>query len=813
MDAHTLELLEFERLRAIVAGYAATSLGRDEALAIEPLADLGAIDQRLQETDELLELVRAGLGPPLGGMTDVKPLVRRAMTHATLAADEICQVASVLRVVGDVRQWVERNTGQSPRLAAIGIGLADFGSLKNTIEGCLDERGEMLDSASRKLSNIRGEIRTAEARIQGTLRNLIRSYDARGLLRYPNYTMVGHHYVVPVIRDRRGEVPGSVQRTSASSETVYVEPAAIADQSAQLSFLRDKEKQEIRRVLHWLSEQISHVGDDILVAVGKITQLDFAFARARYAQDFRHFRPIFGEKGIFLRSARHPLLEHLFREERFEPAESTIESDAVPEDTSPEPASDSVTREELAENLSIEESAAQAAKPAKTYPDSRFAGLPAGMTPHQTEPAAKKPKPPQPSPLFASLPKAPDKPLEEPAEDSPEGSIKESEEAEAMLKGGLGVDYAALAEKRKAEKAARAAARAAWVRPVPVKPAEEWRKPIAATGPKREVTPIDVHLGFDYRILVVTGPNTGGKTVALKTLGLISVMAQCGLFVPAAEGSQVVLLKDVLADIGDEQSLQQSLSTFSSHMKRMTAILGRADEKTLVLLDEVGAGTDPAEGSALGRAIVDEIDALGALAVVTTHLGELKSIAMANPRVRNANVEFDLESLKPLYRLRIGEAGRSHALTIARRLNLPGHVVDRANEYLSQSGTQSTTEFDDLQRLRADAEKSRQDALTAQADARRLQEELEKALAEQRNRDLKAQELQAARERLKVGDRVVVPRLGYDRPGRIAKVDVKKRTVSVSIGHMKWDAQLDELIPLEDSSPLTSPKPQYRDPR
>jgi DNA mismatch repair protein MutS2 len=115
--------------------------------------------------------------------------------------------------------------------------------------------------------------------------------------------------------------------------------------------------------------------------------------------------------------------------------------------------------------------------------------------------------------------------------------------------------------------------------------------------------------------------------------------------------------------------------------------------------------------------------------------------------------------------------------------------------------------------LRADAEKACQDALTAQADARRLQEELEKALAEQRNRDLKTQELQAARERLKVGDRVVVPRLGYDRPGRIAKVDVKKRTVSVSIGHMKWDAQLDEVIPLEDSTPLTSPKPQYRDPR
>ncbi|MBI1323899.1 hypothetical protein GC170_12050 [bacterium] len=668
----------------------------------------------------------------------------------------------------------------------------------------------MLDTASRKLSNIRGEIRSAEARIQATLRNLIRTFDSRGLLRYANYTMVGHHYVVPVIRERRGEVPGSVQRTSASSETVYVEPAAIADQSAQLSFLRDKEKQEIRRILHWLSEQIGQVGEDVVLAVGKMAQLDFALARARYAQDFRHFRPMFGNQGIFLRSARHPLLEQMFREEANKPVETADET----ESESPDSGESTTDPDRLAEAAAEPEASAAGSKEAagRKTPDARFAWLPAGMNPPKPETPAKKPKPPAPSPVFMSLPKAGEKPPEAPVQEDVE---EDSEDAETVpvLKGGLGVDYAALAEKRKAEKAAKAAARAAWVRPVAERPAEEKRKTAVATGPRREVTPIDIHLGFDYRILVVTGPNTGGKTVALKSLGLISVMAQCGLFVPAAEGSQVVLLNDILADIGDEQSLQQSLSTFSSHMKRITTILGRADDRTLVLLDEVGAGTDPAEGSALGRAIVDELDSLGVLAVVTTHLGELKSIALANPRVRNANVEFDLESLKPLYRVRIGEAGRSHALTIARRLNLPGHVVDRAEEYLKQESPGGSAEFDDLQRLRADAEKARQEALTAQADARRLQEELEKALAEQRGKDLKAQELQAARERLKVGDRVVVPRLGYDRPGRIAKVDAKKRVVSVSIGHMKWDAQLDEVIPLEDSLPLPGPKPQYREPR
>jgi DNA mismatch repair protein MutS2 len=176
-------------------------------------------------------------------------------------------------------------------------------------------------------------------------------------------------------------------------------------------------------------------------------------------------------------------------------------------------------------------------------------------------------------------------------------------------------------------------------------------------------------------------------------------------------------------------------------------------------------------------------------------------------------VEFDLESLKPLYHVRIGEAGRSHALAIARRLQLPGHVVDRAENYLKQASPLSSAAFDDLQALRLEAEKARQEALTAQSDARRLQVELEKALAEQRGRDRKADELKAARELLKVGDRVVIPRVGYDRPGRVAKIDFKKRSASISIGHMKWDATIDELIPIEDGEPQMPSKPQYRDPR
>jgi DNA mismatch repair protein MutS2 len=244
------------------------------------------------------------------------------------------------------------------------------------------------------------------------------------------------------------------------------------------------------------------------------------------------------------------------------------------------------------------------------------------------------------------------------------------------------------------------------------------------------VVAIDVVLDEDTRALIITGPNTGGKTVTLKTVGLLTLMAQAGLHIPAAPGSALSPFETVYADIGDEQSIEQSLSTFSSHLTNILSFIDRADERSLVLLDELGAGTDPAEGSALARALLESFRRRGATIFVATHYPELKAYAQVTPGVRNACVEFDPETLRPTYHLTVGLPGRSNAFAIARRLGLDAQIVQEAEALVSREDRQTEDLLADLHRLRLQAAEARDSAKDDRAQVRRAAEELRQQLAD-----------------------------------------------------------------------------------
>ena len=316
--------------------------------------------------------------------------------------------------------------------------------------------------------------------------------------------------------------------------------------------------------------------------------------------------------------------------------------------------------------------------------------------------------------------------------------------------------------------------------------------------PQRSVMPIDVRLGDDFDVLIITGPNTGGKTVTLKTVGLFAMMTQCGMAIPAGKGSTMPVYDHIHIDIGDEQSLQQSLSTFSSHLATMLHILQHSTQRSLVLIDELGAGTDPDEGAAMGRAVLDELLHLGAKAIVTTHLSSLKAVAFSVPRVDNAAVEFDVETLKPTYRLKLGEPGNSNALIIAQRLGMPARIIKRARQYFDQRTQELSKAIAGTVALRREAEEARKSAYEAAqgAEQQRAKFEHEREVLEhtQQQFDRWAEWIN----QVKPGDEVFVKPL--NKVAKVVRLQLHRQLALVSARGMDLEVALRDLdVPPPDA--------------
>lgn len=594
MNPKYLETLELDKILERLAGHTSFSAGRELALALHPSADIEEVRLWQQETAEAKMLLSLQPGLSLGGVHDVRPLLKSAEIGATLEPGALLDILSTLLGGKALRRAIVPNAEQFPALAAIAQRIEDCPKLVAEIARCINDRGEIIDHASPALARIRRQLVVAHDRLLNHLNKLIASPANANYLQEAIVTQRGGRYVIPLKAEFKGRIPGIVHDQSASGATLFIEPLAVVELGNQWRQLQLDEQHEIERILHELTLAVGEHAAEIQSAVEALAELDLAFAKAKYAFEIK-----------------------------------------------------------------------------------------------AVEPALLK--------TFGVL-----------------ETSKGSEEVRFP-------EYLHL---------------------------EQARHPLL---PADTVVPIDVHLGDEFAILVITGPNTGGKTVTLKTVGLLAAMAQSGLQIPAAEGSRLRVFSGLYADIGDEQSIEQSLSTFSSHMTNIIAILEESGEESLVLLDELGAGTDPTEGSALGRALLSELLERRIPAMITTHYTELKFFAQATAGVENAAVEFDVRTLSPTYKLTIGLPGRSNAFAIAKRLGFPEPIIAEASKLISAEDKEADRILDRIRRSRKEIGRATHAAQSALSTARRKEKEARRLLREieRERRELLAearQQLEAVQE-------------------------------------------------------------------
>ena len=581
MNPHTIRVLEYDKILNKLASFCAFDGGVELATSLLPSDDLRTISDWMEQTSEACRLLDQKTDIFFGGVYDLRSLVAKSERGSILIPTELVEVRTTLMRARTLRNTLTRLNRQFPRLADIAFSIEPCEHVIGEISRCINDRAEVVDSASSDLGRIRAQLRVAQDRLLSTLDRLVQNTEIIPFLQESIVTQRQGRYVIPVRSEYKAQVQGIVHDQSASGATFFIEPLAVVEQNNAVRELELDEEKEVRRILAELSDLVADEGPYISRNVQILSQLDFTFAKAKYA-------------------------------------------------------------------LEIE----------ATAPD---------IVPFQQNRAE----------IFA-------------------GIDEDTKEEHTIQHPGSVLNF------------------------------RQARHPLLDPD---SVVPIDVYFDNECYILVVTGPNTGGKTVTLKTVGLLTLMAQSGLMIPADEGSTLSVFEGVYADIGDEQSIEQNLSTFSSHMTNIISILEEADPQSLVLLDELGAGTDPDEGSALAAALLENLRDRGITTLATTHYSDLKLYAHNTAGVRNASVEFDVENLSPTFELSIGLPGRSNALTIARRLGLNPVIVDDAEKMSRPESLEVEAMLEDVRRARQEARRVLDHAKERERSAHVSEEDLRYQLA------------------------------------------------------------------------------------
>jgi DNA mismatch repair protein MutS2 len=677
IEKETLKSLEFDKVLNAISAFSHSDASGESIMGIMPIYESAGIQERFSLVRELRRLSQEGV--PLGfeRFEDITGVIERARPEgAVLDADELLALLPVLNIISSVSGLLDERD-DLPALGKFAEGLDGFPELLAAVERTIDSEGNILDSASFELSDIRTRRRALDKKISKRLESVVRDREITPFLQDDFITKRSGRWVIPVRMDAKGEVQGVVHDVSRSGETAFVEPLEIIGLSNQLENLVAEEKAEEIRILRAVSAMVRGAAGELYAQFVKVVELDLL-------------------QGIALFSERHGLEEPGINDSSF------------------------IRLDEARHTLLV-----------------------------------------------------------------------------LMREGG-------------------------------------------------GVVPLDLSLGGEEKVMAITGPNAGGKTIAIKTVGLLTLMALSGIPVPARSSSSFPLLDNLLVDIGDEQSIEESLSTFSAHVSNISRILGKAGPGTVVLMDELGTGTDPAQGAAIGSAVLRELMDKGAVVFATTHLIDVVGFVHRNDGMVNASMEFDQATLTPLYRLIRGEPGESHAIEIAKQYGLPESTMNYAKTLLGTMKAEFQELISELKQKRVEYERAldgleaerrkieeKQEALDEKLKAVRKEREevLEGAYSEARDliadfrrkahevleetkrkktrapirkldraRKNIEQKLEEFRrepvipiEEISVGERVFVRTIGYD--AEVLKVDLKGKRVRVKAGDKELEVPASSIGP------------------